>query len=140
MAGVKQFSMNAEDRVGALAELTRGLAHEGVNIRGIFISESEGKGTIRFVVDDPVKAERVLVEENLEHRIEPVLALEMPNAPGALHTVAKILADNKINIEYVYTLLPRTPLAIVILEVSSIEDAAKVLKEGGIKVLGDQDL
>lgn len=140
MAGVRQFSISAKDEVGALAELTKGLAYEGVNIRGILVAQEADGGRIRLVVEDSVKAERVLVEQQVDFEITPVLAVGMKNSPGALHSVAEKLAENHINIEYVYTLLPKAGQAVAILKVTDAEEAADLLTKDGARILGEHDL
>ncbi|MFW6369044.1 MAG: ACT domain-containing protein [Myxococcota bacterium] len=140
MSHVMEFTITADDRVGSLAEITKGLAYEGINIRGLFMADAGGVGRIRFVVDDAIKAERVLSEEGRPFVVSPVLAVEVRNAPGALHSVAKVLAENQINIDHSYTLLPKTAMAIVVIRVTQPDEAADVLEKNGLRVLSESEI
>ncbi|MBD3352639.1 MAG: ACT domain-containing protein, partial [Candidatus Lokiarchaeota archaeon] len=63
-----------------------------------------------------------------------VIAIEMKDKPGGLNTIAKILGENKINIEYLYA-FATTKTAILVVQVNQehVENALKVLDEHNIK-------
>lgn len=137
---VTQFSVMVENRAGQLAELIECIGREGINIRGIMVAESGGYAEIRFVVNDPVRTERVLKENGHRFWTSPLIAVEMPDRPGTLHRVACILANDAVNIHYVYPLLCKTPHAVVVFRVNENEKAIDLLTSKGVRLLDDNDL
>ena len=58
----------------------------------------------------------------------------VPDNPGALYEVAKILGDNNVNIEYLYSTLIKEN-AMIVLRVDNNEKAVGILNNNGIKTL-----
>ena len=79
------------DRRIALAESYRGI-----------LRDSSDYSMIRFIVDKPVEAEKVLQESNHWIDVEQVLEFRLVNQPGMLGRVAKRFGEMKINIDYIY--------------------------------------
>ena len=137
---VTQFLMMLENVPGTLAEMAHRLGYAGINIRGISLVEKEDKSILRLVVNDPVAAERVLREAGIQYSTEKVMAVEMPNIPGALSECAKDLGDAGININYLYPFMSRTVNAIVIMKTVDNNKAEKVLSSHGKKMLSEDEL
>ncbi len=138
---VTQFYILLENIPGTLAEISHRLGYAGINIRGISLVDKEDKSILRIVVNDPVSCERVFKEAGISYTKEEVLAVEMPNVPGALSECAKALGDANINIVYLYPFIARTVNAIVIFKTNKNEEAEKILKEKkGIKLLTEKEL
>ena len=53
---IKQISVILDNVPGALSNISELLGREGVNIRAISVADTSDISTVRFVVDDPVKA------------------------------------------------------------------------------------
>jgi hypothetical protein len=98
----KQISIVIENRVGALFKLSTLLTKKKVNILGLCVQELPDFGVLRIVVDSPGKARAALTREKLTFSATDVLALELPNEPGALAKVTKKLVRAGINIDYMY--------------------------------------
>ena len=98
MGTITQFSICGENKEGVLANIIQDLAYGGVNIRSIMILDRGDIGEIRLIVNDPIKAERIFKETNVEYKTESVLAVKMPDRPGALHQVATLMASNQIKL------------------------------------------
>lgn len=129
MAIVTQFSLPLENRPGALAEVCSELAAKAVNIQAIMAADVRGWGTVRLVVNNSETARKVLQGLGLKFSEEEVLAVRMSDRPGALGRVTRKLAENKINIDYAYGSIEKgAPQALVILAVSDLQKAAKLLK------------
>jgi hypothetical protein len=137
---VTEFRMEVENKPGQLAAVIKHLGYEGVNLRGILVAEEQNRAVIRLVTADPVKAQRVLKEAEVEFTTEKALAVEIPDRPGALYKVTGVLANEDINIDYVYPLLGRDPNAVLVIGTSQLEPAEKVLTSAGIGLLADEDL
>ncbi|MGH9805279.1 MAG: ACT domain-containing protein [Candidatus Acidiferrales bacterium] len=129
MPVVTQFSLALENRPGVLAEVCSELAAKAVNIEGIMASDVRGWGTVRLVVNHQETARKVLDARGIRYVEEEVLAVHLSDRPGALGRITRKLAENKINIDYVYGSIERgSPKALIIVAVSDINRAAKLIK------------
>ena len=99
-----EFVVWMDNRPGRLAALAEALAEAGVNIDAMAAFAFDGRGMIRFIVDDAVAARRTLNEAGLAADEHQVLTTFLPHTPGQLATVARSLADSDINIEALYML------------------------------------
>ena len=104
---VKQISVFVENKAGRLAELTDYLNQHGIDMRALSIAEAEDFGVVRMIVDDAYKTSCVLKEAGYVVSITPVLAVEIPDEPGSLYKIMKILGDGGVNLEYTYAFLTR---------------------------------
>ena len=59
---VYQISVFLENRTGQLAEITRILADNQIDMRAISIAETSDYGVLRLIVDQPQKATAILLE------------------------------------------------------------------------------
>jgi hypothetical protein len=115
------------------------LGREGVNIRAISVADTSDISTVRFVVDDPVKALNILKANGFSTKETDVLAVETPDHPGGLNAVLKPLKTANINVHYLYPHLGRVGgQAVVILGVDNLEEAQKVLQQNWVKTLGKE--
>lgn len=129
MPVVTQFSLALENRPGVLAEVCSELAAKAVNIEGIMASDVRGWGSVRLVVNHQETARKVLDALGIRYVEEEVLAVHLSDRPGALGRITRKLAENKINIDYVYGSIERgSPKALIIVAVSDIKRAAKLIK------------
>ena len=68
--------------------------------------------------------------------VTPVIGVAVPDKPGGLADVLKILKDADINVEYVYAFITISGKnACVVLRVGDNEKAVKILKEAGVELL-----
>lgn len=124
-----QFSLLLENRPGRLAETCSALAAKAVNIEAILASDVHGWGTVRLVVSHPDTARGVLEGMGVKFSEEQVFAVRLSDRPGALGRITRKLAEHRINVDYAYGSIERgAPKAIVILAVSDLKKAAKLLK------------
>ena len=133
---VKQISVFVENKPGRLAELTDYLNQHGIDMRALSIAEAEDFGVVRMIVDDAYKTSCVLKEAGYVVSITPVLAVEIPDEPGSLYKIMKILGDGGVNLEYTYAFLTRKQnTAYIILRVENNEKAVEVLGRQGIHTI-----
>ncbi len=129
MAIARQFLLTLENKPGTLAEVCSQLAAKAVNIQAISVLEGTGFSTIRMVVSNPDTARKVCQGLGVQFVEEDVLLVRVPNRPGALGRMTRKLADNKINIQYVYgSMYAEAPRAVLALGVSNLKKAAKLVK------------
>jgi len=130
MEKATQFSVLLTNRPGALAELAQALAKEKVNIRGIAVVESSEHGIVRLLVDDRRSAARAIERQGMLYTQSEVLLLRLANEPGALARVAERLAENKLNINYVYgTASTPGAEATLVVSVENMANAEKALAD-----------
>jgi hypothetical protein len=99
---IKQISIFVENRRGRLAEITGIIADSGINIRALSIAETSKFGLLRIIVDNPYEAERILREKGIAASITGVLAVNVPDVPGGLHKLLKLLSAHDLSVEYMY--------------------------------------
>ncbi|HHT06491.1 MAG TPA: ACT domain-containing protein [Hydrogenispora sp.] len=138
---VKQISVFLENKSGRLAQVTKILGANRINIRALAIADTADYGILRLIVNDPAKARAVLRAEGLTVRETEVIAVEVPDQPGGLGRVLQELDDKGINIEYMYAFVGKTAEnAIVIFRVEETDRAVELLKNSQVKLLPESEL
>ena len=136
---ITQISVILDNVPGALSNVSEILGREGVNIRAISVADTSDLSTVRFVVDDPVKALNILKSRGFRTKETDVLAVETPDHPGGMNAVLRPLKEAGINVHYLYPHLGRASgQAIVILGVDRTEEAQKVLRQNWVRTLGKE--
>jgi hypothetical protein len=85
------------------------------------------EGRIHMAVSDIKKGKKELEKLQYKPTIGQVLILELKHSPGELGRITKILADAKINIEFLYGSGSTYPSAQIVMAVSDLKKAEKVL-------------
>ena len=101
---IHQISVFLENRTGQLAEITRLLAENHVDLRAISIAETADYGLARMIVNDAQKASNILLQHGDILSMTPVWAVEVPDRPSGLADLLSVLAENHIDVEYMYSL------------------------------------
>jgi hypothetical protein len=131
---IKQLSIFLEDKSGRLTELTKILAENDINITALSIADATDYGIIRMVVGRPELAVKVLKEKGFSVHLTDVACIIVPNEPGGLYHALKILADNNINIDYIYAFAMASAASVVIRS-ESIEKVIEVLQKNKLELL-----
>lgn len=138
---VKQISVFVQNELGRLSFITKLMAENRIDIRSISISDTVDFGILRLIVNDPEKCEQVLKQNGFTVSITNVIAVGIPDEPGALAKVFSLADENGVNIEYVYAFISHTTQdACIIMRVNNGEEAIKVLQEKGVKVLSAEEV
>lgn len=138
---IKQLSIFVENREGTLVTVTDTIAKAGVDIRAMSVADTNDFGIFRMIVTDITKAKQALDEANAFVSITEVVAVALEDKPGALAKVVKILADNNINIEYMYAFITVSKqYAYVVLRVEDNAATEKILSENGIALVTEADM
>lgn len=125
---MKQVSVFLENVPGRLATLCNTLEANGVNIRAMATSEGTEYGVVRLIVDDFDTATQSLRSANLPFSTVDVMAVEVPDEPGALGKLALKLAEAGVNVEYAYaTAATSAGKALCVLKVPNPDEAEGVL-------------
>ena len=138
---IHQISVFLENRTGQLAEITQLLAQNHVDIRAISIAETADYGLARMIVDDAQKASNILLQHGDILSMTPVWAVEVPDQPAGLANLLAVLAENHIDVEYMYSLFThRDGCAYMVLRISDEEKFVTALNAHSIKVVGAEEL
>lgn len=138
---VKQISVFLENTPGRLAELTDVLSKNHVDMRALSLAEAADFGIVRMIVDDVYEASTVLKDANYIISITKVLAVEMPDEPGALSRTISVLGANGINIEYMYAFTThKKGVAYMIFRVQDNQKAIDVLQKSGFRPVCQDEL
>ncbi len=137
----KQISVFLENKTGRLAHVTKVLGDAGINIRALSIADTSDFGILRLIVNDPVKAYKILKETGFTVSETEVIAVRMPDSPGGLAYVLDQMSEENLNIEYLYAFLGMTGTdALVIFKVEDSKKAKVAFKAKGISFLDEQEL
>jgi len=132
----KQVSVFLENKKGRLAEVTKLLTDEGINIRALALADMVDLGILRLIVDDRDRCLRVLKAHNIVAQETEVIAVGIEDKPGGLHRIVDVLDRDNINVEYMYTFFEKnSDNAIVVLKIDDAARAVETLKMNGISVL-----
>ena len=138
---ILQISVFLENRAGQLAEITRLLAQEGVDIRALSIAETADYGLARMIVSDAHKASDVLLHHGDILSMTPVYAVEVPDQPGGLAELLALLADNNIDVEYMYSLFTHVEgKAYMVLRITNEPVFLSVLGTNRVRIVGMKEL
>ena len=138
---IKQLSIFVENREGTLVNVTDAIAKANVDIRAMSVADTNEFGIFRLIVTDYNKAKSALEEANCFVSITEVVGVAVEDQPGALAKVIKTLAENNINIEYMYAFITVSKqYAFVVLRVADNEAAEKILIENGVKLISEEDI
>lgn len=128
MPVMREFTIQMEDRPGALGKFCRVLADRGVNILAFHSSSSEGKSVVRMIVDNLTKAKTALDTERYTYTETEVAQVKLPHQPGELARAAARLGEAGININYAYSgIEPGTNVCLVFFGVKEVARAVSVL-------------
>ena len=101
----KEVSVVVVNEVGALSKMTSFLVNHGINLEAIAgYSNSVGdQAGVMFVTNDNVVAVETLTSNGyMDTKENEIIIVELENTPGALKNISEILAQNNINITYIY--------------------------------------
>lgn len=138
---VKQISVFLENKPGTLAEFTQTLEKKDIDLRALSLAETEDFGIVRVIVDDAFTTIQTLKDAGYVCSMTPVVAVEIEDKPGALVKMLNVLGDAGVNVDYTYAFLAKkADSAFMILRVQDTARAVKVLQEGGIRPIDQEEL
>ena len=130
--GLTQISVRLPDRPGELVKFTQMLHHNNFKIKSITVSQIPG--LCLFIVDRPEECISLLKRKDYNVEFKEVVGVLLPHNPSSsveIEKVANILADNRININFLYSsFIKKTN--VMIIHVSDIEKANQALTSNGV--------
>ena len=138
---VHQISVFLENRAGQLAEISRILADNGINMRAMSIAETADYGVLRIIADNEEKAARILREGGYILSMTPVVVVGVPDRSGGLAPLLQALAEQNLDIEYMYSLfIHRAETAYMVFRVRDEERFVELLAGVGITPATKEEL
>jgi hypothetical protein len=133
---VTQLSVFISNQSGRISEVTGLLGEHGVNIRGFSVADTADYGILRVVVDDPQKAHSVLKDAGFTVREDYVICVNLPDTPGELSRVLKVVSDAGVNIEYIYSLVS----TYVVINVDDADRALQLLEDKPVELVSQEEI
>ena len=138
---VKQISVFIENTKGSLSRLTGALGDAGVDLIALSVADTADYGIIRCITADTQKGIEALKREGYTVRTTDVLAVVVPDAPGGLGKVLRILDKGNVSVEYLYSFVrTATDGALIIFRVTETDRAIAVLRENGVHMLTQEEV
>ncbi|MCF8027475.1 MAG: ACT domain-containing protein [Desulfobacteraceae bacterium] len=132
----EQISIFLENKAGRLSEVTGILWQNQVNIRALAVADTTDFGVLRLIVDDNAKAEQVLKNAGFTVRKTKVVAVEVADQPGGLHSILEMLYKAGINVEYMYAFVRQSgDNAVMIFRFDQPDQAIDVLSQNGVTIV-----
>ena len=139
MKTIEQISVFIENTKGRLAEVCGLLGENNINIKALTIAESPEFGILRVVLDKAQEAKKILKSQGFIATSAQVVAVEVSDTPGGLAKALKVLADNDINLEYMYGFVEKTSeKALMVFKFDNIEKAIEILQKNNISIVDDK--
>lgn len=136
VSSVRQLSVFIANESGRVSEVTGLLGDAGINIRGFSVSDTADYGILRLVVDTPDEAYVLLKEAGFTVKELDVICIDLPDVPGGLASVLKIVSEAGVNIEYVYSLIG----TYVVLNVADVDRAMALLKGRPVRLVSQEEI
>lgn len=133
---VRQLSVFIANESGRVSEVTGLLGEAGINIRGFSVSDTADYGILRLVVDRPDDALAALKDRGFTVREDEVICIDLPDRPGGLAGVLKIVSEAGVNIEYVYSLVS----TFVVINVGDADRALQLLSDRPVQLVSQEEL
>ncbi len=133
---VTQLSVFLDNSAGRLAEVTRILGDNNINLRGFSVADTAEFGILRLLVSDEVKAVTALRAEKFTVHESPVILACVPDVPGGLASALAGFARRGLNVEYAYAVVN----SLIVFGVEDITTGEAILTEEGISLLTPGEL
>jgi hypothetical protein len=138
---VEQVSVFLENKQGSLEEVTRILKEANVNIRTLSLADTTDFGILRLIVNDVDATSRALRDKGFRVSRTTVVAVEVPDKPGGLHSILEALARDNITVEYLYAFVEKSgENAVIIFRFDDSNAAIEVLRKNSFSVLSGDKL
>ena len=138
---IRQLSVLVENKPGSLMEVTSRLTEAHVNIRAVANFDAPDFGILRMVVDKPQEAKEYLTTRGYVVSVHEVMGVELEDKKGNLNQMLSILAEGKLNINYIYSFVIRDGSApVMVVSTDDMDRAGKILLQEGVRLVSDEEL
>ena len=135
---VNQIAVFLENKQGRIYDFAKVIAEAKIDLVSMSIADTEEFGILRAVTSDNKKAVEALKKAGFTVISTDMIGIEIPDVPGSLAKVLKIMSEEKIQIEYLYSYArSEANKAYIILKVADNEKTVQLLNKRGVKVVYD---
>ncbi len=128
MAKATQFCVGLDNKPGTLAKVCGALKRAKANIEAITVADNAECCWVRVVASPTAAVKKALARGRFNFCSQRVLQLRVANKPGELERIAATLAKAGININYVYGSNAEGASSTLVLSVSDLDRADKLLR------------
>ena len=129
---ITQLSVFVENKPGHLADTLATIAQGSVNVLSFTIADTEDYGILRIVVDNVDTAKELLARGGYTVAEHAVVRALIPNAPGSLASVSRLVSDSGLDIEYIYLGAGDS----LVMRTEQLERLEALLIDNGFRVMG----
>jgi len=138
---VDQISIFVENKSGRLGDVTATLADADVNIRALSLADTADFGILRLIVNNTDQAIEVLKKNGFTVSKTNVVAVEVPDRPGGLAGILRIVSQAEINVAYMYAFVERNAEnAIIVFRFDELDRAIEALGREGVRILSAEEV
>ena len=127
---IKQLTVFLENQTGRLAEVAKILKNQDINLQGFSTTEARDYGILRMIVSDTEKARQSLKDAGFTTHIAEAICVKVEDKPGELYKILEILANFKINIDYIYVIAGTR----IVISVPDVVKTEEILLKNGIEL------
>lgn len=132
---LKQVSVYAENKKGAMQNITSLLEEAQINILGSVTNDSAEYGIIRMIVSEPEQAQKILSDAGYLCRLINVLGVEVEDEVGNLNRLLLALSESNISVNYLYLSFNRhSSKPIMVFHTEDCESVEKCLENKGFRM------
>ncbi len=125
---INQLAVYSQNDVGKLLPIVKTLGDAGINIESLNIADTTEYGIVRMLTSDNEKAQKILSSKGFLSTLTSLVGVEVQNEAGDLAKVLDKLAQNNIDIEYVYSYSKDSGKALILIKTEKIKEAEELLK------------
>ncbi len=139
-AGIAQFSIFLENRVGKMLALVKGFDDHMVRISALAVHDSSDHAVVRMVTNNAGETQQILREQGLTYMETDIIIVCIDE----LHTLSRMcqfLLSAELNIRFCYPIMGWTggPSAVA-LAVDDLTLAAQILRRKEFRLLAENEL
>lgn len=133
---LKQISIYAENKKGAMQNITGILFDNNINILGSVTNDSAEYGIVRMVVSDAELACSALNENGYLCRTVNVIGVEITDEAGNLNKLLSSINEGNISVDYLYLSFNRqSGKPIMVFHTQEPTEVENLLKQKGYTVI-----
>ncbi len=137
---VNQLSVFIENRRGRLGEVLKVLKENDVNILSMSLADTTEYGLLRLIVNKPEQGRDVLLSAGFSSMLTGILIVKVPHVAGTLQEILALIAENDIDIEYMYGLSVEATDASIVVKTNEIDRACEIFKKNNIETMSKEEI
>lgn len=135
------LSIFVENKPGKLERITKILAHQRINIYGIYVASAGEFGVVKVITNRLEETYQLLKAEGFTVSKRKVTIVLLPDRPGEMHKLLTLLARHQINLDDCYGfVLEAKAQAALVLETEKHPLLEEVLQTNDYQLLPDDKL